>query len=698
MRRPIHALLLLLLCLPLAGCGGCGGGGISEAELRRRAIQRPKDEEAPAPTIAKAAKKGRPNVADSGKVSPTSPPAATLPVAAAAGPETASAPAPSNEKPAGPLTETERRARSIANLEKIGQSLAAYSTKWGPLPPGGIPRDGELLLSWRVVILPELGYPDLYKRFKPNEPWDSPHNKALLDYIPAEYQSPERFDAKTNYLGVAGMGMAIATGSLESLKSGVRLGSMRDGADNTLMVVEVDDKYAQEWTRPVDHVPQLELPGERLGSLRGEGAFGILVSGRVVLLPRELPPSRLAALFTVAGGEPIGGAASLPAPAAEPPPPRLETLADSPEVANQPLPAEAVDGGQHPADSATGESSPAADGPPLLAGSVPYVPDAAKEPIPDEQSLAKARELLKELYGESHRLARTAQEQREFLMTLVDDISSVEGSPADFYELARIVRDLAAAYGELPQALAACERLEQRFQVDPLPMRLHVLETIGKNAKAGGSLEPLLAEARRIKGEAERTDRYEIALPAHELLVSLARIGGDRAELARLQQQADALAAARSLHASAQRSLAVLQKNPDDAAANEAVGVYLCLVKSRWDAGLPYLARAEDIRLRGIASLELAAGRSTGETLSLAQQHWDLAARFKLPQRRGLHLRAVYCYGLVLAKLATGLESVKAQRRIDEAAALYGQEEISRILTPLGLPNATKRTGNLSSR
>jgi hypothetical protein len=87
--------------------------------------------------------------------------------------------------------------------------------------------------------------------------------------------------------------------------------------------------------------------------------------------------------------------------------------------------------------------------------------------------------------------------------------------------------------------------------------------------------------------------------------------------------------------------------------------------------------------------LELATNRSLAETLSLAQQCWDLAARFKQPQRRGLHLRAVYYYALVKSKGASGLETVKAQRRIDEATALYGGEEINRILAPLQPRGAT---------
>jgi hypothetical protein len=113
------------------------------------------------------------------------------------------------------------------------------------------------------------------------------------------------------------------------------------------------------------------------------------------------------------------------------------------------------------------------------------------------------------------------------------------------------------------------------------------------------------------------------------------------------------------------------------------VGRYLCFVKNRWEAGLPFLARASDIKLRGIASLELAADRSADAVLDLADQYWELAVRYKLPQRRGLHLRAIYCYELVSAVLPSSLEKVKAHKRLEEAIAVYGKAEVDRILAPI---------------
>ena len=51
-------------------------------------------------------------------------------------------------------------------------------------PADVLSKDGKPLLSWRVAILPQLGHQALYTEFHQDEPWDSPHNKALLERMP----------------------------------------------------------------------------------------------------------------------------------------------------------------------------------------------------------------------------------------------------------------------------------------------------------------------------------------------------------------------------------------------------------------------------------------------------------------------------------------------------------------------------------
>src|SRR5262245_6014980 len=61
----------------------------------------------------------------------------------------------------------------------------------GRLPPAILyDEQGRPLHSWRVLILPYLEEEALYHQFRLDEPWDSPHNLALLPWMPKVYGVP----------------------------------------------------------------------------------------------------------------------------------------------------------------------------------------------------------------------------------------------------------------------------------------------------------------------------------------------------------------------------------------------------------------------------------------------------------------------------------------------------------------------------
>jgi hypothetical protein len=105
---------------------------------------------------------------------------------------------------------------------------------------------GQPLLSWRVGLLPYLGYQALYDQFHLDEPWSSPHNCSLLARIPAVYQSPERFDTNTNYL--------VPTSARASFSNAKANHPRRweDGLDNIVLLLEVDDAQFRPRLRPTN--------------------------------------------------------------------------------------------------------------------------------------------------------------------------------------------------------------------------------------------------------------------------------------------------------------------------------------------------------------------------------------------------------------------------------------------------------------
>ena len=93
--------------------------------------------------------------------------------------------------------EAARRAQCVNNLKQIALAMHNYHSANNAFPQTrDLDEKGKPLLSWRVAILPYIEQQELYNKFKLDEPWDSPHNKALLKEMPPIYRCPSRTKAR----------------------------------------------------------------------------------------------------------------------------------------------------------------------------------------------------------------------------------------------------------------------------------------------------------------------------------------------------------------------------------------------------------------------------------------------------------------------------------------------------------------------
>ncbi len=199
--------------------------------------------------------------------------------------------------------EAARRTHSRNNLKQIGLGMHNYHDVFQKFPAQASFEKKKPLLSWRVHLLPYLdvgvnaGGNDLYKEFHLDEPWDSPHNKKLIERMPAVYQNPNRDnrDFKTNYLVVSGENTMFPG------EEAVAIRQVTDGTSNTIMVVEADE--AVIWTKPQDWESDAEQPMKGLGGLRSGGFFGLRADGSVRFHSVHIDPGLIRALLTPAGGE-----------------------------------------------------------------------------------------------------------------------------------------------------------------------------------------------------------------------------------------------------------------------------------------------------------------------------------------------------------------------------------------------------------
>jgi hypothetical protein len=203
-----------------------------------------------------------------------------------------------------------RRSQCSEHLKRVGVALHEYHEAHRQFPaPAIVAIDRTKLLSWRVTILPYLGYQSLYNRFHLDEPWDSPHNLSLLAEMPHEYgcpAGPARASGETAYLVVVGPEMdAYSVNTAFAPTRGAGLHHITDGSSGSILVLETD--RTAPWTKPDDLEWSRGEPLPHVSSAHTGGSHALFADAYVKFIKSNISPETLANLLTINGGEVIGG-------------------------------------------------------------------------------------------------------------------------------------------------------------------------------------------------------------------------------------------------------------------------------------------------------------------------------------------------------------------------------------------------------
>jgi hypothetical protein len=174
--------------------------------------------------------------------------------------------------------EAARRVQSLNNLKQLGLAAYNYHDSFGSFPPAVIygksaygdmnptgDKADDVPRSWRVELLPMLGYQELYKQYRLDEPWDSDMNRKVLAQMPTAYRAPadKAGSQHASYFALVG------AGTIFDDRDGTKVTEITDGTSNTLLFVEA--KRDTPWTKPED----VAYGVEKLPELGGwqEGVF-----------------------------------------------------------------------------------------------------------------------------------------------------------------------------------------------------------------------------------------------------------------------------------------------------------------------------------------------------------------------------------------------------------------------------------------
>jgi hypothetical protein len=211
-----------------------------------------------------------------------------------------------------PMREAAAQTECSNNEKQIALAIHSYiGSHKNVFPPAyTTSKDGNPLLSWRVLILPYLEQEGLYKEFHLDEPWDSPHNRTLIAKMPSVYRCPLESenaarDGKTRYLAPRGANTVFRGAEPVAVKD------ITDGVSNTIILVDAGDERAVPWTKPDDGdvPPQDEAAFKAIFSAHrrrsGAGTVTAFADGSVRFLRETVKPAVIRELSTRSSGEVI---------------------------------------------------------------------------------------------------------------------------------------------------------------------------------------------------------------------------------------------------------------------------------------------------------------------------------------------------------------------------------------------------------
>jgi hypothetical protein len=291
-----------------------------------------------------------------------------------------------------------------------------------------------------------------------------------------------------------------------------------------------------------------------------------------------------------------------------------------------------------------------------------------RKPMPSAADLAKAKKLVKELLGAE--ITSTKPAGRAALAAkILKQANEAKDDAAGRFVLLCEARDIAAKAGDPLTAAKAADDLALEYKIGAGEAReaLAALATAPMNADNRRTAADVLVEAAEAAVAGDDCDVGLTLYKAADVMARKARnfpvANQAKARIAQVEKQKTELAAVKEHQKK-------LIDDPNDPAANLALGRYLCLTKHDWDAALPHLAKGATGTLKDAVDKDLkAAGGDEFAKIAAADAWYDMAARANADNRPCLQLRAYHWY-LLAAPKSAGLQKAKADKRIKELQAV----------------------------
>jgi WD40 repeat protein len=294
----------------------------------------------------------------------------------------------------------------------------------------------------------------------------------------------------------------------------------------------------------------------------------------------------------------------------------------------------------------------------------PAKPPADPLPVPTPEAVTAAlvpiRTELKKEYGYN---------RPDDLSVLADNLrrraSAERVAPALRYGLLQEARTLAIKAADPVTAVRAVEDRSLWFDVDELAEKAATLAALSPDADSLAVVSAGLVAAERAETDA----RPEVV---DRVLKRLGDVTGLPAELAdRLAVLRKRAAASATERKGVRQAMDILKNASDHPESNQTVGLYLCLGRQDWVAGLPHVAKGTDPRLIDAAKADLATPTDPKAQHRLGELWYAFALEARDHRAKRAYLgRARYWFERELKAKLEVTDAVKARARLDDVARL----------------------------
>ena len=290
----------------------------------------------------------------------------------------------------------------------------------------------------------------------------------------------------------------------------------------------------------------------------------------------------------------------------------------------------------------------------------------AARPLPPAEKIEAAKRLV----ADTFRKELSADDKAPAVKAMLETAGKTEGDDPAQAALYLAAAEVAARAVDTKLAFEAVDQLAAAFDVDALATKKTLVELAAKSAKTSDERQSVANRCLELADAAMAAGRMELADGALKMAASSAGklrdaeirkdIVAKRRELEKARKQAERV---ETELAEARKKLGA---NPNDPAANEALGKHLCFDANDWATGLKHLAKSSDSNLSKLAAADQK-GASTGADSAALGDHWYALAESSdiARDQAGYRSRAAFWYTRALADLK-GFAKTRIEKRLGE--------------------------------